>query len=397
MDTGLSKLDQFLGALDASVADGSFVRLALRQPFGADATLKGIDIRPVTIRGELKLSFTAHHQTRDLVQNHPPAGAMGQLRKLLGSDFHQAFLFTTGFDLQFDSQGKTPRLKQLPPTSKAPATLQHDRAKARPIAAAGKAYLRELGITDADGKVTKSGGDKYRQINRYVEILAPLLEAIPADRLRRILDMGAGKGYLTFAVADYVANALGRETEVVGVEHRRDLVELCNGIARQSGLEHLSFAAGSIGDFDATGADVLIALHACDTATDDAIAKGIAAEARLIVVAPCCHKQIRREMETANRATDLDFVTRHGIFMERQAEMVTDAMRAMILEYFGYATKVFEFVSDVHTPKNVLIVAERSRRGRDPAQLDRLRAAKDFFGIRRHYLETATGLSSVSA
>ncbi|WP_374625797.1 SAM-dependent methyltransferase [Devosia sp.] len=392
MDTSPAKLDQFLAAIEAAVADGSFVRLALRLPFGTDETLKSVDVKPATIRGDLKLSFTAHHQTRDLVQNHPPAGAMGQLKRLLEKDFHQAFLFTTALDLQYDAQGRVPRLKQTPPTSKAAAALTHDRQKARPIPAAGRAWLSELGVTDAEGQVLKTAGDKFRQINRYVEILGPLLKSIPADRLHRVLDMGAGKGYLTFAVADYLASTLGSDAKVTGVELRPDLVTLCNGIADRAGLGNLDFAAGSIAEHDATGADVLIALHACDTATDDAIAKGIAAGASLIVVAPCCHKQIRREMETANRTTELDFVTRHGIFLEREAEMVTDAMRAMILEYFGYATRVFEFVSDVHTPKNVLIVAERSRRGRDPAQLDKLRAAKDFFGIRRHYLETATGL-----
>lgn len=394
MDKSLPKLDQFLAELDTAIADGTLVRLALRNPFGADATLKSIDIRPVTIRGALKLGFTMHHQTRDLIQNHPPVGAIGQLRKLLGSDFRQGFLYTTGFDLLYDTQGKAPKLSRSAASSKGAPTLAHDRAKKRLIPAGGKPWLAELGVTDAEGNVLKNAGDKYRQINRYVEILAPLLEAIPAARMRRILDMGAGKGYLTFAVADYLANTLKREAEVVGVEFRDELVKLCNDIAARSKMEHLSFAAGSIENFDSTGADVLIALHACDTATDDAIAKGIAAEAELIVVAPCCHKQIRREMETANHATDIDFVTRHGIFMEREAEMVTDAMRAMILEYYGYSTRVFEFIGTEHTPKNVLIVGQKTRRGRDAGQLKKFKDAKAYFGIRKHYLEDAVGLGT---
>ena len=208
----------------------------------------------------------------------------------------------------------------------------------------------------------KAAGDKFRQINRYVEILGPLLRAIPTGRLRKDRRYGGGKGYLTFAVADHLANTLNRQAEVVGVELRPELVAESNAIAAGAALPGLRFEAGTIDSFDAAGADVLIALHACDTATDDAIAKGIAADAELIVVAPCCHKQIRREIEASNQGTDLDFVLKHGIFVERQAEMVTDAMRAMILEHFGYATKVFEFVSDVHTPKNVLIVAEKNAR-----------------------------------
>jgi hypothetical protein len=393
MDTSLPKIDQFLAALEGAVADGSFVRLALRLPFGADETLKSVDIKPATIRDQLKLSFTFHHQTRDLVQNHPPVGAIGQLRRLMDKDFHQGFLFTTGFDLQFDSQGKTPRLKRTESTSKAPASLAHDRAKVRPIPAAGKAWLTELGVTGADGTVLKAAGDKFRQINRYVEILGPLLTAIPEGRLKRVVDMGAGKGYLTFAVADYLAQKSMASTEVVGVEFRDELVNFCNETARATGVNNLSFEQGTIENFDSAGADVLIALHACDTATDDAIAKGIAAGSELIVVAPCCHKQIRREIETSNRGNALDFLMKHGIFVERQAEMVTDAMRAMILEHFGYSTKVFEFISDVHTPKNVLIVATKTKRGKDASQLKKLADAKAFFGIRRHYLEDAAGLS----
>jgi SAM-dependent methyltransferase len=392
MDTSLPKIDQFLAALDSAVADGSFVRLALRLPFGADETLKSVDIKPATIREQLKLSFTFHHQTRDLVQNHPPSGAIGQLRRLLEKDFRQGFLFTTRFDLQFDSQGKAPRLKQTEPTSKAPATLSHDRAKARPIPAAGRGWLAELGVTGADGQVLKGAGDKFRQINRYVEILGPLLKAIPEGKLNRVVDMGAGKGYLTFAVADYLKQNLGRATEVVGVEFRDDLVTFCNDTARATGVDNLCFEQGTIDNFDSAGADVLIALHACDTATDDAIAKGIAAGSELIVVAPCCHKQIRREIETSNHGNALDFLMKHGIFVERQAEMVTDAMRAMILEHFGYSTKVFEFISDVHTPKNVLIVGTKTKRGKDASQLRKLAEAKAFFGIRRHYLEDAVGL-----
>ncbi len=238
----------------------------------------------------------------------------------------------------------------------------------------------------------KASGDKFRQINRYVEILGPLLKAIPEGRLNRVVDMGAGKGYLTFAVADYVKQTLGRSTEVVGVEFRDELVTFCNDTARATGVGNLSFEQGTIENFDSAGADVLIALHACDTATDDAIAKGIAAGSELIVVAPCCHKQIRREIETSNRGNALDFLMKHGIFVERQAEMVTDAMRAMILEHFGYSTKVFEFISDLHTPKNVLIVATRTKRGKDASQLRKLAEAKEFFGIRRHYLEDAVGL-----
>lgn len=392
IDTALSRPDQFFARLETAFGEGRLVALALRAYAGADATVKSLDIKPVLIKGTPQLSFTWHHKTRDIVKNQSLPEALATLRTLLGTDFRLGQLYLTDADVTLDFQARTPKLREAPPSRSAPATLSHDREKARPIAAQGKAWLHALGITDARGQVLPTAQDKYRQINRYVEILAPLLKSIPAEKLGRIVDMGAGKGYLTFAVADYLAETLKSEALVTGVEFRRDLVTLCNRIAGETRLSRLDFVEGSIADFDSAGVSVLIALHACDTATDDAIAKGIAADAELIVVAPCCHKQIRRQIEAAHAATPLDYLMRHGIFVERQAEMVTDALRAQILEYFGYATKVFEFISDQHTPKNVLIVARRTGRGRDARQLRTIAEAKAFFGIARHYLEDATGI-----
>ena len=201
--------------------------------------------------------------------------------------------------------------------------------------------------------------------------------------------MGAGKGYLDFALYDYLATIAKRPVGVVGVELREQLVADGNATASASGFDGLSFQAGTILDFDATGADAVIALHACDTATDDAIFKGISAGAALIAVAPCCHKQIRRQMEAGEPGALLGPMLRHGIFLERQAEMVTDTLRALLLELNGYRTKVFEFVSDAHTPKNNLIVAEKDgRAGRDrEAVLQQIAELKALFGIEQHYLE----------
>ena len=213
----------------------------------------------------------------------------------------------------------------------------------------------------------------------------------------QVVDMGSGKGYLTFALYDYLVNILGRPATVVGVEFRKDLVDLCNRIAGTASFRNLRFEEGSIDEYNANDSlDILIALHACDTATDDAIAKGIEHNADLIVVAPCCHKQIRREIETAKVDNELDFLVKHGIFLERQAEMVTDGIRALILEYHGYHTKVFQFVSDTHTPKNVLIVGEKksvSQQRREEI-LMKIKTTKIFFGITYHHLERLLGLES---
>jgi SAM-dependent methyltransferase len=236
--------------------------------------------------------------------------------------------------------------------------------------------------------------DKYRQVEEFIRELDTVLkpELLPTGRALRVVDLGCGNAHLSFAAYRYLTKMRGLDVTLVGVDVKRQARERNNALAAQLGWDGISFVEGTIAEAPVDGADVVLALHACDTATDDAIAKGIAAGSELIVVAPCCHKQIRREMEAAHQGNDLDFLTRHGIFLERQAEMVTDAMRAMILEHIGYSTKVFEFISDQHTPKNVQIVATKTNRSKDAAALQRLKDAKAYFGIRRHHLEDAVGL-----
>ncbi len=368
----------FLVSARSALDDGIFVKLTLGHYVGSE-DLKKITVKKILIKGAEKLSFTYTHKTRDIVKNYDIEDGIERIEKALASEFKTANLFTTEFDLTSDN-GK---IKKSPATTKEKPSLAHDREKKRLVAI--KPYLHDLGITDASGAVLKSAQDKYRQIDKYVEILSGLIKK-PA----KIVDMGSGKGYLTFALYDYLTSQ-GFAPHVTGVEYREDMVDLCTKIAAKADFTNLSFTQGTIESYDASDADVLIALHACDTATDDAIAKGIKAGAELIVVAPCCHKQIRREMEASKKSGD-DFLLRHGIFLERQAEMVTDGLRALILEYFGYNVKVFEFIATEHTPKNVLIVASKTGKGKNDAILPKIAAAKNAFGIGSHYLEQAAGL-----
>ena len=161
-------------------------------------------------------------------------------------------------------------------------------------------------ITDDKGNVFKATQDKYIQINHYIEILSSLLKNLPQREILNVVDMGSGKGYLTFALYDYLTNVLNVKTKITGVEFRKDLVILCNSISKKSNFTNLFFEEGTIENFTTTTIDVLIALHACDTATDDAIAKGIKANANLIVVAPCCHKQIRKQITLNKKQKDLN-------------------------------------------------------------------------------------------
>jgi hypothetical protein len=376
----------WIETITASLRDDRFVKLSIGHYTGKNASLKKLQVRRVVIRKQDLLSFTWQGKTRDTVKNATIEEGIGWIAEAFADGFRTGTLFTTDTDWTYEraASGRD-WLRQAPATNRGKPPATHDRQKQRILTTSAGHWQKALGITGNDGAVLPSAQDKFRQINRYVELLTPLIR----DDMLNIADMGAGKGYLTFALYEYMMVVRGLMPTVTGVEQRPDLVTLGNRVAAACGYDGLHFTQGTIDGFDATGVSMLIALHACDTATDAAIAKGIKAASDLIVVAPCCHKQIRREMDTpANRR---DFLLRHGIFMERQAEMVTDAIRALVLESCGYRVKVFEFIAGEHTPKNIMITALRdphaSPENRAAAR-DAIIEAKARFGIRTHALET---------
>lgn len=389
------KTDEFLLSMQTSLNDNTFVKLSLGNYKGKEENLKNIYVKRIVIKGEEKLSFTYRYKTRDIVKNYSPEEGIRKIQDFLNQEFYVATLFTTTFDLGFENlHNKKFLLRKNAPTILTVPSADHDRSKNRLISTNEKPYLTELKITDENGKVLVNSQDKYKQINHYIEILSTLLKEIPAKETIKVVDMGSGKGYLTFALYDYLTNVLKLKSEVTGVEFRQELVDLCNKIAKNTGFNSLSFEQGTIENYDSADTNILIALHACDTATDDAIYKGITSEADLIVVAPCCHKQIRRQIEAGKVTNELDFLTKYGIFLERQAEMVTDGIRALILEYFGYKTKVFQFISDAHTPKNVMIVGIKNQNihPKDEQILQKIKDTKAYFGIKYHHLEKMTGI-----
>jgi SAM-dependent methyltransferase len=388
--------EQYIALLNKSVVNNTFVKASLGNYKGSIEQLKNCYIKKIQIKQEDKLSFTYRYQTKDIVKNFSIEEGIILINDFIeNGEFKHSSLFTLDFDVVFECINKDKTiLKKNDPTHNKLQSLQHNIDKNRLIVAEGKSYLHQLKITDEKGNVNHSSQDKYKQINHYVELLSPLIKNLPKHETLNVVDMGAGKGYLTFALYDYLTNVLKVNSQVTGVEYRKDLVELCNDISKKSGFEGLSFVQGTIKEYESKQANVLIALHACDTATDDAIYKGITAKADLIVVAPCCHKQIRREIEKYKTKNELDFLLKHGIFLERQAEMLTDGLRSLILEYHGYSTKVFEFISGEHTPKNVMIVAEKKSKTDIQKQeiAKKIKETKLYFGIEYHQLEKLIGL-----
>lgn len=384
-------LHPFIDHIKNSILDQSFVKLSLSSYHGTEEQLKNLYLKKIIIKSEVKYSITYRYQTKDIVKNYGQDEALFFIEKYLEPHgFHHANLFSLNADYVLEyTKGAEWKLKKLNPSFKTPPSTEHDKPKFRLIDSKGKPYLHDLQITDANGKVLAHAQDKYKQINHYIDILSSLLQDLPSDKDIKIVDMGSGKGYLTFALYDYLINKLKIKAEVRGIEQRKELVDFCNEVAKKSKFDYLRFEVGQISQFDIPNHAVLIALHACDTATDDAIEKAITAKADLIVVAPCCHKQIRKEIEKSKSKNDLDDVIRHGIFLERQAEMVTDSIRALILEYHGYAVKVFEFISDAHTPKNIMITAQKKSKSTADRTLilQKIKKLKSIYGIESHYLE----------
>ncbi len=384
--------ETFRAMLAESLRDGTFVKATLGKYRGAEPDLQSVSLRLVAIKGEDRLAFLFRYRTRDISAHHGLEDGLAVVRELLGASFLSGHLFATSGDAQIEySRKRKPHLSVSRPTCTDIPSKSHDREKQRPIVAAGSGYLQALGVLDGAGEVREKMGGKFRQINRFIEIVAGLFDSseLAGRQEITVVDMGSGKGYLTFALYDYLNNVRGIRANVLGVEVRPELVKLCAEIARESGFERLEFREAYIGDYQPDGADILIALHACNTATDDAIHKGIAAGAAIIICAPCCHKEIRRQIVPPPA---LRGILRHGILLEREAECLTDALRALLLEHSGYDAKVFEFISTEHTRKNTMIVGLRGGTPDREKALGEIGALKAFYGIREQRLEKLLGL-----
>lgn len=383
--TSTTAHDQFLSLLAAAVRDGTLVKLTFGAPDGADsAAARTVFVRPVALREGPHLSFVYRHDTREETKNLSPEDGLRTAGELLAA-FRDAHLYTTALSAELRRRaGGRVRLRTGAPAHEHPPSLEHDRAKRQWVDPAAP-WLRALGVTDARGTVRREMAGKFRQISRFVEIVDHLLADLPGGpRPLRVLDMGAGKGYLTFALYDHLQKAGWGGADVRGIEARPDLAHAANRAAQESGLEKLRFEAGLIDGAAVDAADVLIALHACDTATDDALARGVQAGAALILAAPCCHKELRPRLRPS---AVLAAALRHGILLERHAEFVTDALRAGLLEWAGYDARVFEFVATEHTAKNLMIAAvRRPAAGDREAHARAVRELAAFYGIREQRL-----------
>jgi SAM-dependent methyltransferase len=252
--------------------------------------------------------------------------------------------------------------------------------------------LEALGVATADGRVRPTMRAKFTQINEFLKQLRHAIDAAELANLGRpveILDCGCGSSYLTLAAHHYLNDVLAIPAHLLGVDANEELIRKSAEKSRRAGAAGLSFACGRIGGVEGKP-DVVLALHACDTATDDAIARAVRGEAKLLLSVPCCHHALNRELRAEGPSEVLRPLLRHGILRERTADLVTDAFRALALRVAGYRTDVVEFVATEHTARNLMIRAVRGAPVAEAAQVAEYRAMKQFWGV-TPYIEAALG------
>ena len=380
---------QFIALLQTSLEQNAFIKLVLAKYVGDEADLQRLIIKQLTVKEQACLSFVYRYKTRDITKNFPLAEGVETVAALLPSSFKNAHLLavTDEAQLEYSKKGKSSLFKSKPQQLREVPSAEHNREKNRYLDLT-RPFLADLGVTNHKHELIPAMSRKWKQINKFIEVFSHALTSSPLalDKPVRVSDFGSGKGYLTFAIHDYLRNTLQAEGVVTGVELREDMVKLCNEAAAR--LEHpgLSFQHGDVRSVAPSAVDVMIALHACDIATDYAIHMGIRSGASIIMCSPCCHKQIRLQIQSPAL---LKPMLQYGLHLGQQAEMVTDSLRALFLEACGYETKVFEFISLEHTNKNKMILAVKRAEPTDRAELlAKIQALKAFYHVTEHCLET---------
>ena len=360
----------------------TFLRLTLSKPVDSDAPWKKISVRPVLVGGRRGMQFSYFDGTKDITKNVSGADVESKLDEALAAPFGQVNVQSTSGDMQvmIGRKGDVHITKSKPSRHEETPVLAHDRKKRHLLpASGGDPLLRALGILAKRGKQVRSAmRGKFYQINEFLRIIDQVLG--PGERIEpvRIVDCGCGSAYLTFAAYHYLNHKRETPARVVGVDTSEELVAKCVKLGESLGWEGIEFRVSSIADFEPGRApDMVLSLHACDTATDEAIAQGIRWKSPIILAAPCCQHELHHQLA----APPLRGALRHGILRERMADIITDTFRALALRIMGYRTSVIEFVSPEATSKNVLIRAESGLEPGDAAFVEEYKELKAFWGV----------------
>ncbi len=355
--------------IEAAVNSGGLSRLVLSQPAKRiEGVASRIDIRPVSVQNRTMFQWTRQIGNQAFHENHDSQTTLQKLRDSVGTNFRHVHLQSAGggWSARFSRRGKC-RLTAEPGSSSAkasPVSTEHNRRRQYLIPEGSPVpFLVETGIMTADGRVRSRHFHKFRQINRYVEFIADVVNRLPQNDIVHVVDFGCGKSYLTFATHHYLTKVAGRRVSITGLDRRSDVVRTCRDITSRLELRGLQFEQRDIADFTpGHHVHLAVSLHACDTATDDALAQALQWNTDVILAVPCCQHELNAAME----AGQVPLLSQYGILQERFCAMATDAIRAALLDQLGYQTQILEFIDLEHTPKNLLIRAvKRSHSGRD--------------------------------
>lgn len=316
-------------------------------------------IRPVLVKGELLFQETLYRGTQVFHENYDVSAMTERVEKLLSATFRQGEIQGNAFcaTILISKKGKiTIKTKKLQESMESRSgDLSHNREKQYILQEGIPVdFLVGLGVQTPEGRITKNRYDKFRQINRYLEFIEDVLDKLPTDRTIRIIDFGCGKSYLTFAMYYYLHVLQKKDIMVTGLDLKKDVIAHCNALAKNCGYDKLTFEVGDISTYQGSDAvDMVVSLHACDTATDYAIEKAVKWGASVIMAVPCCQHEVNKQLT----CKELQPLLKYGLIKERMAALITDAARAGLLEERGYDTQILEFIDMEHTPKNLLIRA----------------------------------------
>lgn len=357
---GMEELEQLL----MQMLNQDLIQVILSNTRNAQEGSK-VKVRPVLLKGELFFQETLYRGTQVFHGNYSAIEMASRIERYLLELFKQAELKgrTEEAAVLVSKKGKiTVRVKHLQSPNARTASedpfstvLSHNRRKQYILQEGNPVdFLVGLGVQTPDGRVTKAKYDKFRQINRYLEFIEDVLDELPKDRCIRIIDFGCGKSYLTFAMYYYLHELQKRDIEVTGLDLKTEVIENCNALAKELHYEKLCFERGDISTYQgAENVDMVVSLHACDTATDYALEKAVKWGACVIMAVPCCQHEVNKQI----RCEALQPVLKYGLVKERMSALITDALRADLLEQMGYSTQILEFIDMEHTPKNLLIRA----------------------------------------
>lgn len=362
-------MDELKKILETSL-DINFVRAVISNPRVKGEILK-VKVRPIEKKGSLYFQFEAYTKTQVFHENVPALKAAERILSYMHT-FRQMQMTAGGkeYTVLVSKKGKITVTEKRNKDNLPKVDLSHNRSK-KYILEEGKAvpFLIDLGVMTKEGKVVNAKFDKFRQINRFLEFIEDILPQLDKDKELTILDFGCGKSYLTFAIYYYLHELKGYDIKIIGLDLKQEVIAHCSRLAVKYGYEKLSFLRGDIAEYTGVDrVDMVVTLHACDTATDHALAKAVGWNAKVILSVPCCQHELNRQIGNEDLSPILDY----GLLKERMAALVTDGLRAKYLEREGYESQILEFIDMEHTPKNILIRAVKKASG-----CDRKKAAEE--------------------